>query len=124
MEILRRLHQVIRSRLSSPPQDNDSYLFESYEQNRSKEKESIDEDDKKTEERLDPLLAQWYSNLEIPYGSDLKSTKQAWRSLMKRYHPDLHSNDPEKKEIATELTRKLTEAYEGIEQSLLDAKKG
>jgi DnaJ-domain-containing protein 1 len=62
-------------------------------------------------------LRHCYANLEIPYGSDLKAAKTAWRRLMKRYHPDLHGKDPRKREIATELTRKLTEAYRQIERS-------
>ena len=62
-------------------------------------------------------LHRCYANLEIPYGSDLETAKTAWRRLMKRYHPDLHGQDPRKREIATELTRKLTVAYRRIESS-------
>ncbi len=65
----------------------------------------------------DPDLRSCYANLEIPYGADLKTAKTAWHRMMKRYHPDLHGKDPRKREIATELTRKLTEAYREIERS-------
>ncbi len=117
-DILRRLHNIIRSRLSSPQQENDPNLYEHHWETRDQREAPGAENNKKTEERLDPLLAQWYANLEVPYGSDLKTVKQAWRMLMKRYHPDLHSRDPKKKEIATELTQKLTEAYQGLEKRL------
>ena len=63
-------------------------------------------------------LVQYYANLEISYGSDLETVKKAWKDLVKKYHPDLHSNNPEKREIANNLTSKLNEAYREIEKSL------
>ena len=56
-------------------------------------------------------LARYYANLEIPVGSDRETIKTAWKTQLKKYHPDLHGSDPEKKQIAEELTRKLNEAY-------------
>jgi DnaJ-domain-containing protein 1 len=56
-------------------------------------------------------LARYYANLEIPVGSDRETIKKAWKTQLKKYHPDLHGSDPEKKQIAEELTRKLNEAY-------------
>ena len=66
----------------------------------------------------DSGLARYYANLEIPYGSDRETAKQAWRRLMKRYHPDLHGADPRKRKIATEITKELTLAYREIEDAL------
>ena len=57
------------------------------------------------------FLARYYANLEIPVGSDKETIKTAWKTQLKKYHPDLHGSDPEKKKIAEELTRKLNEAY-------------
>ena len=45
-------------------------------------------------------LEQYYANLEIPYGSGLAEAKVAWRKMMKRYHPDLYSNDTERYKTA------------------------
>ena len=56
-------------------------------------------------------LTRYYANLEIPVGSDRKTIKTAWKTQLKKYHPDLHGSDPEKKQIAEALTRKLNEAY-------------
>ena len=39
---------------------------------------------------------------------------------MKRYHPDLHSQDPDKRKVADELTARLTEAYRQLEAELGD----
>ena len=63
------------------------------------------------------LLAKYYANLEIPVGSDRETIKKAWKTQLKKYHPDLHGSDPEKKQIAEELTRKLNEAYRTLDST-------
>jgi DnaJ-domain-containing protein 1 len=66
------------------------------------------------ETRSDPL-AKYYANLEIPVGSDRETIKTAWKTQMKKYHPDLHGSDPNKKQIAEELTRQLNQAYRTLD---------
>ena len=123
MDLLRRLHRVILSRLPTGDKamdDSDAEPWPDIEdtaQGKRQRAEPGAEREKRADPR-DPELAQWYANLEIPYGSDVDSVKKAWRRLMKRYHPDLHSTDANKKEIATELTRKLTDAYQELEKRL------
>ncbi len=70
-----------------------------------------------SQEESDPL-AKYYANLEIPVGSDRETIKAAWKVQMKKYHPDLHGSDPEKKQIAEELTRQLNEAYRILDSAL------
>ncbi len=65
----------------------------------------------------DPVLARYYANLELPYGADLETVHSAWRSLTRKYHPDLHSQDEEKRQVATELVKGLNEAYEGLKSA-------
>ena len=65
----------------------------------------------------DPL-AEYYANLEIPVGSSRATIKKGWKTQMKKYHPDLHCADPEKKRIAEELTRQLTEAHRILDTAL------
>lgn len=60
----------------------------------------------------------WYRVLELEPGSDLKAVRRAYRKLLLQYHPDRHANDPEKYKAATEVTRKLTEAYNGLTRHL------
>jgi len=71
----------------------------------------------------DPL-AEYYANLEIPVGSDRETVKKAWKTQMKKYHPDLHCADPEKKRIAEELTRQLTQAHRILDTALLKKARG
>ncbi|HJZ85297.1 MAG TPA: J domain-containing protein [Polyangia bacterium] len=63
-------------------------------------------------------IAQYYAQLEVPYGSNLDTVKQAYRRLMRKYHPDLHSGDPEKQKVATELAQALSRAYNELEVAL------
>ena len=70
------------------------------------------------------LLAECYANLEIPVGSNRATIKKAWKTQMKKYHPDLHCADPEKKRIAEELTRQLTQAHQILDTALLKKARG
>jgi DnaJ-domain-containing protein 1 len=60
----------------------------------------------------------WYRTLELQPGADLKMVRRSYRKLMLQYHPDRHAKDPEKYKAATEVTRKLTEAYNGLTRYL------
>ena len=71
----------------------------------------------------DPL-AEYYANLEIPVGSNRATIKKAWKTQMKKYHPDLHCADPEKKRIAGELTRRLTQARNTLDAALVKKARG
>lgn len=64
--------------------------------------------------RDDKNLHQYYANLEVPFGADRETVKKAYRALLRRYHPDKHSGDPEREAVATRLTQELTRAYDAI----------
>lgn len=63
-------------------------------------------------------IREYYANLEVPFGSDIETVKESYRRLMRKYHPDKHSADPETEALATELTQELTRAYRAIESYL------
>jgi DnaJ-domain-containing protein 1 len=56
----------------------------------------------------------WYAALGLEPGADAPAVRKAYRRLLTKYHPDKFANDPEKLKAATEVTRKLTEAYNGL----------
>jgi len=62
----------------------------------------------------DPTLASFYANLELPYGADAGAVGEARRRLLRRYHPDLYSSDPEKKRTATQVTQGLNRAHDEL----------
>jgi len=59
-----------------------------------------------------------YAALEVPAGSDFETVRSAYRALMRKYHPDLHTSTPEKQKAANEITQKLTDSYKLLEKRL------
>ena len=123
MNIFSRLYRVVSSNLphfekSKNLNDTDS---------RQKNFRSSKEDDSQSEHHqlqngksYDPVLAKYYANLELPYGADLETVRKAWKKLVRKYHPDLHSTDPAKRQLANELSQGLNRAYEEIKKKLAD----
>jgi hypothetical protein len=69
-------------------------------------------------DRMDPKALEYYSNLEVPYGSNLETVRAAYRKLLRKYHPDLHHADEEKRKIAQQITTQLNDAYTYLNRSL------
>jgi DnaJ-domain-containing protein 1 len=126
MGLLRRLHKLTKSHLYTKidqvltklenrhQQRAYYYNYDFYTQQKTTQAER--------KKSVDPKLAQYYANLEVPYGSDLETVKNAWKKLLKKYHPDRHSTDPEKKQASTILTQNLNEAYWEIQKALSQGK--
>jgi DnaJ-domain-containing protein 1 len=62
----------------------------------------------------DAQLAEWYRVLDLGPGADLAQIKTAYRQLMRKYHPDMHAGNPQKQKAATELSMRVTTAYNGL----------
>jgi hypothetical protein len=65
----------------------------------------------------DSRLVSYYRMLELPYGAPLYNVKASYKRLMKKYHPDKFQSD-EQRETATELVKKLNEAYAELTKHL------
>ena len=61
--------------------------------------------------QINPVIAGYYANLELPYGTDLNQVTQSWKRLLKKYHPDLYHTDPDRRRIAEEIAQQLNLAY-------------
>ena len=59
-------------------------------------------------------LAEWYKVLDLQAGADLAQIKSSYRQLMRKYHPDMHAGSPQKQKAATELSMRVTTAYNGL----------
>ena len=66
----------------------------------------------------DDAIRKAYAALEIPAGSDFATVRQAYRKLMRKYHPDLHAGRPDKQRAATDVAQRLTEAYKTLDKHL------
>ncbi len=60
----------------------------------------------------------WYKTLELEPGASFEEVRKAYRKLLRKYHPDRFAQNPEKYKAATEVTRNVTEAYDGLSQYL------
>jgi DnaJ-domain-containing protein 1 len=61
-------------------------------------------------------IENWHRTLEVPVGADFETIRKSYRRLMAKYHPDKYASDPEKYAAATEVTRKITGAYNGLKE--------
>ena len=59
-----------------------------------------------------------YASLEVAAGSDFETVRKSYRALMRKYHPDHHTESPEKQKAANEVAQRLTEAYKLLEKTL------
>jgi hypothetical protein len=75
------------------------------------------EDTKSTSDSKDARIASYYRMLELPYGAPLYNVKASYKRLMKKYHPDKFQSD-EQRQTATELVKKLNEAYAELSKHL------
>ncbi|MBT5375878.1 MAG: J domain-containing protein [Nitrospinaceae bacterium] len=108
--MIKRLYNIARAELSDLTQKNkETDAAEFFDANQGEQSVHTPEDP----------LAKFYANLEIPVGSDRATIKNAWKTQMKKYHPDLHGADPKKQQIAEELTRQLTQAYRALDSAFL-----
>jgi DnaJ-domain-containing protein 1 len=62
----------------------------------------------------DAELAEWYKILDLGPGADLPQIKTSYRQLMRKYHPDMHAGNPQRQKAATELSMRVTTAYNGL----------
>jgi len=59
-----------------------------------------------------------YAALEVKPGADFATVRQAYRALMRKYHPDHHTESPAKQRAANDVAQRLTEAYKVLEKQL------
>ena len=110
--MLSRVYSIIRSNINFGWGDKYDRVNDFEEDNGGYEKQNS-----KIPVTTNNDLAQYYANLEISFGSDLQAVKKAWKRMLKKYHPDLHSRDPGKQQTATRLTQGLTQAYNEIKKA-------
>lgn len=59
-------------------------------------------------------IAEWYRILDLQVGADMAEIKTSYRRLMRKYHPDMHAGNPQKQKAATELSMRVTTAYNNL----------
>jgi len=67
-------------------------------------------------DRAREKLREDYANLKVPFGAPFEDVKVSYKKLLRQYHPDKHASDPQKFKLATEITSKLNQSYQRIEE--------
>ncbi|MBR2068193.1 MAG: DnaJ domain-containing protein [Candidatus Gastranaerophilales bacterium] len=109
MNLFKRIENIIKSNINHNKDEIDINSYEDIYYDDSKE--MIQEENKEEKK--------YYKILELEYGSDFKKIKSAYKKLLKKYHPDLFQNKPEKLKTAQEVTRQINEAYTYFERKYL-----
>jgi COMPASS component SWD3 len=65
-------------------------------------------------------LNRYYQILELKQGASLEEVKQAYRQLVKTWHPDRYKGDPQLSQEAEEKFRRITEAYQLLKENFSD----
>ncbi len=118
MSFFSRVKNIIRSNINAQIDKFDGNVesfdnFE-YEENFADDFKEYVETPK--EEPQHDIEREYSAILEVRYGADLETIKKSYKKLLKKYHPDLYHNKPEKFDKAQKLTEKLNEAYSYFEK--------
>jgi DnaJ-domain-containing protein 1 len=65
----------------------------------------------------DKPLSKAFASLELSPSASRRDAEQAFRKLLRQYHPDRHIGDPEQHKSALALATSLTDAYLTVLQS-------
>ena len=111
MNIFNRVGKIIKAEVEGflekeniNKKDNQNFSFE----------KSYNDDFSDTYEYTKKEL-EYFANLELKPGATFNQIKDAYRRMQKDYHPDRHQLDPQKKEIANQIIKKINEAYKYFE---------
>ena len=116
MSIFKRLQKIISAEIDSRMNSsaNRERAGESFTSSHQSQAGQASEENSQhplfTEKEL-----QYFANLEIEPGSNFEEIKTAYKTLLRKYHPDKYHNDDRAK-YAQEISQKLNEAYAYFEK--------
>lgn len=93
-----------RQKWGKDKQNEDSYYQKAWQ----------DFQQKTTAQEFPEVILRHFAALEISPTRDTEAIKSAWKKMMRRYHPDLFHGDDKKREVAVELSARITQAYQEL----------
>jgi DnaJ-domain-containing protein 1 len=109
--LFRRFGRLLRSNIipteDSPSSSEKSGDWQPYSERSAEPPRNPPKEDPET---------RFYRALELPAGASFDQIRQAYKSQMKKYHPDRFPNDPEKRKYAQQVSQQLNEAYAYFEK--------
>jgi DnaJ-class molecular chaperone with C-terminal Zn finger domain len=122
MSLTRRLRRLIRAelgRLREEPFEDEAAGTQPDAETTTSADAPASSDAESTDVPSD--VAEAYRALEVPVGSGREAVKKGYRRVMKKYHQDRFQNDPDKYEVAGEVSKRLNQAHDRV-LDYLDAK--
>jgi len=113
MGLLRRIKNIIKSNINYQKDIGFNHNENLYENADTYDDIYYDDSEIPTENKKE---REYYAILELEYGAGFDKIKSAYRKLLKKYHPDMFQNKPEKLKSAQKLTKKINEAYNYFER--------
>lgn len=118
MDIWQRFERLVRSWVEVP-EDHDQEWHEAWDE--IEEFLRRDNSNRRGPEAgvgaggLPPTIREALADLELEPGATMGAIRSAYRRLLVQYHPDQHAQDAERYQTATEVTRRLTLAYQRLQ---------
>lgn len=92
---------------------NDTYKYQKTQNNhQSYKQDEYNSQQPKQKNKED----EFYNALEVKKGDDFPTIKKSYRKMVKLYHPDLYTDNPDKQELAQKVTLQINEAYTYFEK--------
>ena len=117
MSLTRRLRRIARAQIGdlwSPPTDRDDRPEAWADELNPNATDTAAKDGSTDTPAVPDDVARAYRALEVPVGSNRETVKKGYRRVMKAYHQDRFDEDPERREIAGEVSQRLNAAYETV----------
>lgn len=117
MSLTRRLRRIARAQIGdlwSHTTDRDDRPEASADELNPNATDTASKDGSTDTPAVPDYVARAYRALEVPVGSDRETVKKGYRRVMKAYHQDRFDEDPERREIAGEVSQRLNAAYETV----------
>ncbi|QHT70161.1 DnaJ domain-containing protein [Rhodocytophaga rosea] len=113
--LFEKLVRIIRANMLSkegklPPVDQQYQQYTSSRQQAGQKKQTPPPTDISSKEKS------YYEALEITPPTSFEQIKTAYKKLVRKYHPDLFANNPQKRQYAEIVTQKINEAYAYFEK--------
>lgn len=105
--LFERLLKIIKANLVAKERNSSQDQYTSTGQAHYKQKEPYTHSPSSS----DSKEKVYYEALEIFPPATFEQIKMAYKKLVKKYHPDLFHNDPQKRQYAEIVTQKINEAY-------------
>ncbi len=109
-EAMEELDEFLKSGRDEPKAEKFEERHYYHEREKSYSRPASAKKDPREELRAD------YAELKVPFGASFEVVKKSYKNLLRMYHPDKHADDPEKLRMATEITKKINQAFQRIEK--------